>query len=122
MLSEGCCMGKRTHHLRLVVCDAAPVAVDDTPRFATGRRKKLPPLRPDRASAAIRASLRRLFSAQASVIDHCVAKTSSDGSAAVKMLEDQQRAIAVHIAELRESLRREHNGMRWKKGMSWDEN
>lgn len=116
---------KSPRHLRLIACDAQPSAPADSRAAdapAAKRARKQPPLRPARASSSIRAGLRRLIAAQSATIDQCIASVNVDGSGAVLKLEQQQRAIATQVAALRESLRREHNGMRWKKGLSYDEN
>ena len=88
----------------------------------TQTRRKLPPLRPARSSSSIRKSLRILTASYAATLDQCIASVYSDAAGAVDKLEQLQRTMATQSKALRESLRRDHNGQRWKKGMSYDEN
>lgn len=116
---------KRPGHLRLVPSEAQ-AAMPAQPRAPAPpeprQRRKLPPLRPARSSASIRKSLRDLAAAHAAAINQCIASVDSDAAGAVDKLEQLQRTMATQSKALRESLRRDHNGQRWKKGMSYDEN
>lgn len=123
----------RRRHLHLVdACtepaeSVAPGSASDHLQpevVATGAIRQLPPIRPQRPSAAVRKCLRRAISGSAAMLKEVAladARFPDRSKRATDALREHGERILALADELRQALACEHRYRRWREGKRYDE-